>query len=304
MAGRTLAMSRSRGGTLDGRSFSTTFLVPAVFLTLLFTIYPLVRSLALTFEDWNGAAAPKFIGLANLQRLVGDAEARDALIRTLVFAFGTTAGNTIIGTALALAIDRGIPFGGALRFLIFLPVVLPATFISLAWRYALDPTFGWLNNLLGAINPALDHSWLTNRNEALWVAMIIVITQYVGVTMILVLAGLRSIPQDIREAAAIDGATGFAQARHITLPLSRNVLIAVTSISLVANFKTFDTIWALTQGGPGRATDVVSTFIYRTAFGVNRFGYGSAAAFVATFVIVAISLAYTFRFRPDQMSRL
>jgi ABC-type sugar transport system permease subunit len=280
-------------------------LAPAVFLTLVFTIYPLARSAVLTFQEWNGAAAAHWVGLANLQHLFDDPQARDALIRTLIFAVATTAGNTIIGVGLALILDRGIPAGGLLRFLIFLPAILPATFIALAWRYALDPTFGWLNALIGTVNPALAaHSWLTDKTAALWITVIVVVTQYAGVTMVLVLAALKGIPRELHEAAELDGATGWRQTRYVTLPLARNVVIAVVSISLVANFKAFDTVWALTQGGPGRATDLVSTFIYRTSFGVNEFGYASAAAMVATIVIVGISMAYSFRFRQDEMTRV
>ncbi|MEO5314680.1 sugar ABC transporter permease [Pseudarthrobacter sp. CC12] len=292
-----------RRPTGSQRTIFIAFLAPAVVLTVMFTVVPFVQSFPLMFQKWQGFGKASFVGLENLNRLAQDREAAEALWRTLVYTFWTTIGTVGVGTALAVAFHRKIPFSRTLKFLAFLPVILPPTFVALAWKNALDPTFGWVNAILRAINPELSQPWLANADAALPITIVALICQYSGIPMILMLAALNDIPESVNEAATLDGVNAWQRIRHITLPLSRDVLIVVTGLQLVANFKFLDSVYALTKGGPGRASDIVATFVYRNAFDFGNFGYGSAAAMVSTVVIVGLSLAYTFFFRPQKMSR-
>lgn len=279
-------------------------LSPALALTLLFMAWPFVSSFVLTFQQWRGFGVPRDTGLTNLKLLWEDPDFWGALWRTMVW----TAGEVIIcvgvGIALALAFYRKIRFSKTLKFLAFLPVILPPTFYALAWRYALDPTFGWMNSFLGAIDPAWDKAWLSDPNATLWIVIVVGGLQYAGIPMILMLSAFNDIPPELDEAAMLDGATGWKRFWHVTLPLSRGVLIAVVSLVMVGNFKNLDIVYALTEGGPGRSSDIFPTFIYREAFNFSNFGYGSAIGLVSTAIILAISLTYTRFFRPSGITKL
>lgn len=279
------------------------FLSPALILTLLFTIFPLAVSIQLIFQRWPGFGNPRPVGTKNITDLFSDPEALDALVRTLWLTLGAAGGTVIIGTGLAIAFHRKIPLTNTLKFLAFLPVILPPTVFSLAWKNALDPTLGWVNPILRQINPDLALNWLSDPKAALPVVIFVSTIQYVGIPMILMLSAMNDIPESVNEAATLDGVTGWQRIWHITLPLSRDVLVVVIGLQIIGNFKALDTAYALTKGGPGLASDIMATFIYREGFQLSNFGYASTAAFFGTLIIVAISLAYTFMFRPSKMSQ-
>lgn len=293
-------------GVVTGMSpvFFWGWMAPALVVTLLFAVWPFLQSFGLSFQRWQGFGAPTWVGLSNVKHLFSDPDAWGALWRTLVWTGGQVIGTVAIGTALAYAFHRKIPFSNVLKFLAFLPVILPPTFYALAWQYALNPTFGWINKWLATIDPSWSRAWLSDPSATLWIVIAVGVLQYVGIPMILMLSAFNDVPVEVEEAAKLDGVNTFQSFFHVTLPLSRDVLIAVVSLQLIGNFKNFDTVWALTQGGPGRSSDIASTFIYREAFSFSNFGYGSAAGLALTVVILVISLTYTRFFRPAGMSRL
>jgi multiple sugar transport system permease protein len=280
------------------------WLAPALAVTLLFTVWPFLQSFVLSTQRWQGFGIPQQVGLRNIETLIHDPDAWGALGRTMIWTAGEVIGTVGIGTALAYAFHRKIPLTNVLKFFAFLPVILPPTFYALAVQYALNPTFGWINKLLGGINPAWSQPWLSNPNAVLWIVIIVGVLQYVGIPMILMLSAFNDVPPELEEAAKLDGANAWQTFFHVSLPSSRDVLVVVISLQMIGNFKNLDTVYALTQGGPGRASDIAPTFIYRQAFDFSNFGYGSVAGLAATFVILVISLAYTQFFRPRGMSRL
>ncbi|MFE4545464.1 MULTISPECIES: carbohydrate ABC transporter permease [unclassified Arthrobacter] len=279
------------------------FISPALILTLLFTMYPLAVSVQLIFQRWAGFGTPRPIGTKNITDLFSDPQAFDALVRTFWLTLGAAGGTVLIGTALALAFYRKVPLTNTLKFLAFLPVILPPTVFALAWKNALDPTLGWINPILRGINPDLAINWLSDPKAALPVVIFVSTIQYVGIPMILMLSALNDIPESVNEAATLDGVSGLQRIWHVTLPLSRDVLVVVIGLQIIGNFKALDTAYALTKGGPGLASDIMATFIYREGFELSNFGYASTAAFFGTLIIVIISLAYTFVFRPSKMSQ-
>lgn len=302
-----LEVSHRRSRRQERRSFALffwAFMSPALVLTLLFVVYPFAESAQLVFQAWQGFGEATFVGLENLNRMAADPEVQAAFARTIVYTLVTTAGTVGIGLLLGLAFHRRIPFTRTLKFLAFLPVILPPTFVALAWRNALDPTFGWVNQILGFVNPEWSRPWLSDPQAAFLIAMAVLVLQYSGIPMVLILASLNDIPESIIEAATLDGANRWQMLRHILLPMSRDVLVVVVSMELIGHFKFLDSVYALTGGGPGRATEILPTLIYRVAFGRSEFGYGSAIAMASTVFIVAVSMLYTFVFRPRKMSSL
>jgi ABC-type sugar transport system permease subunit len=278
------------------------FLTPAIVLTGVFTVWPAIASIPLMFQRWQGYGKPRWVGFDNFDKLFSDPDALGALFRTFFITIGAAGGTVIIGTALAIAFHRKIPFSNTLKFIVFLPVILPPTMFALAWKNALDPALGWVNPILKSINADLALNWLSDPSVVMWVVTFVATIQYVGIPMILMLSAMNDIPESVNEAATLDGVSPWQRIFHVTLPLCRDVLVVVIGLQLIGNFKQLDTVYALTQGGPGRASDIMSTFIYRESFQLSDFGYASTAAFIGTIIIVAVSVTYTFFFRPNKMS--
>jgi ABC-type sugar transport system permease subunit len=293
---------RTSGRSREHRVMFWAFMIPALLVTLLFTILPLIQGVQLMFVRWPGYGLPRYVGFANFKELFTDPEAAAALGRTFLLTATATAGTVIIGTALAIAFHAKIPFTTALKFLAFFPVILPPAVYALAWKTALDPSLGWVNPVLGAITPTFARNWLSEPVTAMLVVIFVSTIQYVGIPMILMLSALNDIPESVTEAAELDGASTWQRIWDVMLPMTRDVLVVVIGLQIIGNFKTLDTVYALTQGGPGLATDIVPTFIYREGFVLSNFGYASTAAFVGTFIIVVVTLAYTHFFRPQKMS--
>ncbi|MGK9220365.1 MULTISPECIES: carbohydrate ABC transporter permease [unclassified Microbacterium] len=299
---RTSRSKRAATGRRAQRAMFYGFLLPAIAITLIFTVYPLLQSIVLLFQQWQGYGTPRWVGWQNLEKIVTDTDLFLALGRTFWLTAAAAAGTVVIGTALAIAFYRKVPFANALKFLAFLPVILPPAVYALAWKNALDPTLGWVNPVLEAINPAFARNWLSDPSTAMGVVIFVSTIQYVGIPMILMLSALNDIPESVNEAATLDGVNSWQRIWLIILPLSRDVLVVVIGLQIIGNFKTLDTVYALTQGGPGLATDIIPTFVYREGFELSNFGYASTAAFFGTLIIVAATLIYTHFFRPQKMS--
>ncbi|MGJ0203329.1 ABC transporter permease subunit [Leucobacter sp. gxy201] len=278
------------------------FTAPAIVLVVLFTIWPALTSIPLMFQRWPGYGNAQWIGFDNFTRLFTDPDALWALLRTFALTVLAAGGTVILGTAFAIAFHRKIPLSNTLKFIIFLPVILPPTMYALAWKNALDPELGWVNPLLQQINPAWSPHWLSDPNLVLWVVTFIATIQYVGIPMILMVSAMNDIPESINEAATLDGVNAWQRIWKVTLPMTKDVLVVVIGLQIIGNFKQLDTVYALTQGGPSKASDILSTFIYREGFTLGDFGYASVAGFVGTIIIVAASMAYTLFFRPSKIS--
>jgi raffinose/stachyose/melibiose transport system permease protein len=296
------AVRRHRQGPSPRRSVWPLFFVASIGLTGLFLVYPLFESvrLAVTGPVAGGEA---FVGLDQFARLADDRVARGAIINTLVFALGTALGTVAIGTAIAIAIDRKIRLAGVFKFLIFLPVVLPAVFMGLVWANGLDPNFGWVGRIVGQIHPSLNHPWLADPQTALLSVMAMTVLQYAGFAMIIVLGALQDVPADLHEAATLDGASATDRAIYVTLPLVRDVVVIVFLLQFINGAKVFDQVFVMTQGGPGTSSEVMSTFVYRMAFRLQEFHYAAAGAVATSVLIVVLALAYLAVFRSRQVSR-
>src|SRR5690606_9091580 len=207
------------------------------------------------FTDWTGRrAAPNFIGGANFVELFTATEAIAALRNTVVVAFTATVVQTVLGLALALALHSALASRNLLRTLFFAPALLPPVIIGFLWKYILTPA-GPFNDLLRALGlDGFARSWLGDSSLALWSVIAVVIWQHVGLTMVIYLAGLQGIPEELREAAEIDGASWWRRLWHITLPLLMPATTITMSLTLISGLKLFDQVFVMTGGGPGYAT--------------------------------------------------
>jgi len=235
------------------------------------------------FTDFNGISDANWVGLDNFLRIGTDPQTLGAIGNTFFIAIIYFIGVNIIGLSLALALNRGLKTRYLLRVLMFLPVVLSSLAVSYIFKFIFDFE-GPLNKflMLFGVEPKL---WLADTTTAIWTIIIVAVWQNSGLGMVIFLAGLATVPQELEESAAIDGAGVFSRFWHITLPMIQPAIAITTTLSLVTGLRIFDQVVAMTGGGPFGATDTMSTIIYRITFEYSDFGYGTALATVFAIIL-------------------
>ncbi len=274
-------------------SISYMFLAPALALIAVFLIYPAVRTVHLSFYDWNGMSEPEFVGGQNYVEIFGEQRFWDALSHNIAFTLATVATTVVGGMLLAIAIDRKMRGWPAYKFIYYIPVMLSVTVVSVLFVKILDPNTGLLNELLRAIGlDSLAHAWLSDPRYAMASLIFVSTWQYCGFTMILFLAAMAAIPPSVHEAATLDGVSEWRRFFSITLPIIKRPTFVVIMLQIMFAFKTFDIFWVMTRGGPGTTTEVLATYLYRTAFNFTDYGKACAIAVVMLVLITTISLIY------------
>jgi multiple sugar transport system permease protein len=271
------------------------FILPALILLSIFYVFPAIWAVRISFTDLalTGAKALNygFVGLKQYQKLFANPDFYNALGRTLVFTVGTCAGQFTIGMIAALLLSRKRLFGqGFLMAAIVLPLVVPSLIQALLWQNMLaSGDFGTLNRIIGliGIQPV---EWV--RDYPMLSVILVNFWNNSGFAMILFLAGLENIPQEIIESAQIDGATGFQTLLYIKLPLIRYVILLWLLLNTLGCFNTFDLVYALTRGGPGTSTTIMGIFMYNQGFRYFELGAGSATAVVLLAISFTIAVIY------------
>jgi multiple sugar transport system permease protein len=273
------------------------FVAPFLFFYVAFLIYPAIKVTYLSLTDADITGAGAFIGLKNYSKLISDADFWASLWHTLYFILLTVVPNTLVGFFLALLVTRLRRLRLPVLSAFFLPYVLPVSVVTTGALWLLDTNFGIINYLLGSTI-----SWFQDPKWAMPAVALVTIWWTVGFNMLLFIAGLQNISPEIYEASAIDGANSFQQFVNITCPLVWPVTSLVLLLQLIAQFKIFDQVYLLTQGGPYNSTLVVLLYMYRQAFQLNHGGYAAAVA-VALVVIMLIISAIGFRLMQGRRSQ-
>ncbi|MFF3379103.1 carbohydrate ABC transporter permease [Streptomyces sp. NPDC002680] len=269
------------------------FLAPFGVVFLLYTAIPTVAALGFSLTDLRGADlrhpfAVNFTGLENYLRLFQDESFLRDILNTAVFVVVGVPLTMGLGFALALALNSGIRrLRGVFRTVFFAPVVTNVVAVALIWQYAFNAN-GTVNKVLGAVGLA-GPNWLDDQNLAMPVVILLGIWRNFGTAMVLFLAGLQAIPQDVYEAAALDGAGRWRQLRHITLPLLLPTTLMVSVLLTVFYLQVFDEPYLLTNGGPLGSTESMALYTYRQ-FGSGEFGVSSAASFVMLLLVALVSI--------------
>ncbi len=255
------------------------FVLGALVLYLVFSIIPGITGIFYSFTDWSGYTDKiNFIGLDNFKTIFSASENYLLFIKnTFIFTIITIILKTVLGLGLALILTEGVKrFAYFYRMMIYLPVVLPALAVALIFRSILNPATGLLNTLLRGIGLGmLAQKWLVDPHIALYSVIGVDTWQGVGYIMVILIAGLTSIPREYYEAAEVDGAGFWARLFWITLPMMMPAIIIVTVLNLLYALRVFDIVYVLTNGGPGYATDVIYTAIFQ-AFSQGQWGLGTA----------------------------
>lgn len=280
-------MSSPRGHhRLRGASINLMYL-PTLALFAVFILYPVIHGVALATTNWDGYSTTRAsVGLANFRHLFADGTFMVALRNTFVYGFGSTIIQQILGLLLAVLVDTNLRGRNIARAILYLPVlvspVVMGTMYYLVFRYSQ----GAANDAI-ALFGASPVAWLSDSGFAVTVIVIINSLQFMGISMIIYLSGLQSIPQDVKEAAAVDGVVGFKQFLHVTIPLLLPAFASSCVINLIGGLKLYDIIAVLTGGGPGDSTNSVSTLIGKTYFGNQAAGYASAQG-IFLFILIAL----------------
>jgi raffinose/stachyose/melibiose transport system permease protein len=266
------------------------FAVPALVLFAFVVLVPSGRGVYYAFTSWDGLD-PHFsvVGLDNFRQLLRDPQAKQAITHTLLIAVAITIVQNGVGLLLALGVNSRIRSRNVLRVFLFAPAVVTPIVTAYLWRNLLGPS-GAVNSLLGAVGlGSWQQDWLGDPGLALWSIVGVIVWQFCGYSMVIFLAGLQSIPREIHEAAAIDGGGAVRRFWSVTRPLLGPAFTINLMLSIIGGIKLFDQVYALTGGGPGHATDTMSTLIYKDAFTLGEFGYSIALAVVLTIIVAVVS---------------
>ncbi len=271
------------------------FLIPAATVFILYRLIPLGWNFVLSFQFWSPTAPAEFAGLYHYEEMfLFDDVFRDALKNTLIYMLTAPIG-IIMALGLAMLVNSQIRSRGLYRTLIFLSYPLMTVGVGIIWRWLYDEKVGLFNFILrslGLIDEPI--AFLESFSTALASVMAAAIWQILGFFMIILLTGLQNIPEHLYEAASIDGANRWRQFYRITLPLLRPSIFLCLIIGIIASFTSFDLIFVMTNGGPGHATELLITYIYRSAFQLSQFDYAGALTVVMFVFFITIAILANF----------
>ena len=264
------------------------FLAVPLALFLWWVIGPMFYSFYLSLTDWDGLSDPRFIGLANFQRLVRDPIFYTAVGNNVKWLVSFVTLPVVMGLTLAMALNQNLPGARLIKSIFYSPYILSLVVVGLIFGWIYLPVEGLLNSTLRAVGLGwLQQGWLANPALTTWCIIAAAIWRQVGYIMTLYLAGLQGVDPSLVDAARVDGANGWQSFRHVILPLLSPITVIVVVISVIDSLRSFDLVFIMTRGGPANASTVLANFMYIEAFNNYKMGYGAAIA-VVLFLITSV----------------
>ncbi|MBB5846358.1 multiple sugar transport system permease protein [Mobiluncus mulieris] len=289
---RQQAPARRRMSSASGKEQVITayaMLIPALVILGIFVFYPIVAAAYMSLSSWDGFNPEMpFVGLDNYLNLAKNPEFWNSLTVTVIYAAGVSVLSVLTGLVFAILLDAPIRGRGIYRTIYFLPVVTSSVAVSIVWKYMLDDS-GLVNNWLGHLG-ITGPDWLQNRWIALAALTLLTVWKNLGFNIVLYLTALQGLPRSVFEAAEIDGANKLQQIRFMTVPLLRPMTFFVVVQALINSFQAFDLVYVFTEGGPRGGTDVLGMMMYRQAFRLGNFGYGTAISLVTLVLVLVVTL--------------
>jgi multiple sugar transport system permease protein len=273
------------------------FILPSLIGLVTFFMVPAVRGLLISFTDWDLLRPAKVVGISNYQKIFADPQFWQSLQVTLYYVLLNIPLQTAMAVGLAVLMDR-LTSSLFVRGVLLLPWLIPNVVVALLWLWLLDPSLGLINQILGWFGIARQ-PYLGSVEQAMPAVAAINIWRHVGYTALLIFAGLQTVPKDVYEAGAIDGASESRMFWAITLPLLRPVIVFVLVTTVIGSFQIFDTIAITTEGGPVNATRVIYWYIYEFAFDRFKMGYATAVSVVLFLILITITIIQLRFFRAD-----
>ncbi|PKL14616.1 MAG: sugar ABC transporter permease [Spirochaetae bacterium HGW-Spirochaetae-8] len=269
------------------------FLLPGFIFIFLFMIFPVFRSLYLSFSEYNFAFDPQpvFVGLDNYRNVFSDRYFLASFKNTVVFSLLFFPSIMLLALTIALLLNRELRGTGFFRTSVFLPVVVPISLSGIVFQWILNDNFGLMNFVLREVLPLgfLTQDWLADPNWAMLSIVGVSLWKFLGIEVILFLAGLQAIPKDLYEAAKVDGANSWQSLVHITLPNLKETYIITGIWAIIVSVKVFELPFIMTQGGPGTSTLVLYQYMWNTAFIFYDMGYASAIGFIMGIIILLLA---------------
>lgn len=268
-------------------------LLPGLFVFAVFTLYPIAKLFFMSFFEWNFGSMleQNFIGLNNYIDVLTDKYFHISFVNSLIYTLVTVPCQMAIGLLVAMLINRITKFKVGYRVLYYLPVITSWVVASLVFKYVFN-TEGLLNYFLMNVVHITDHNvhWLDTRAGGLTVSMLLGIWKGIGWNMVVFLAALQTVPEDLYESASIDGAGTIKKFLHVTLPCIKGTILFALVMLTIGGFNVYTSIKMITGGGPGHKTDVILTWMYHKAFSTGEFGYSAALSFITTIVLAILAV--------------
>lgn len=274
---------------------ASVFLIPAIAVLLLTSVFPLLYSLYLSVFQWNMLmpfAEPRFVGLTNFVNAFRNADFLGSLRLSFTYVFIAVTIEFLLGMGIALLVTARIKGLAVYRVAMLVPLMMTPVVAGVLWRFLLNPRYGVINYFASLLGGSATTTWLATPTLAFASIVMVEVWQQTPVVVFILAAGISSLPQMVFESADIDGASGLQQFRYITLPLLAPVIAVVLLIRVMDCFKLFDVIYTLTYGGPGKSTEVVSLYIYKE--GLKYFQIGRATSMSWIFLVIVLFISFFF----------
>ena len=284
-----VSVQASNGASSPLRPGYWPFILPALILVAAVIVFPWLFTVGMSANAWQVGSAPRFVGLENYIRLAGDIRFWESMWHTLTYTVLSVVAPLILGTLAALVFDSKMPLRGVLRGIFVMPMMATPVAVALVWTMMFHPQLGVLNYLLSLVGIP-PQAWIFEQGTVIPSLVLVETWQWTPLIMLIVLGGLASMPREPFEGAEIDGANAWQKFRYITLPMILPFMMIAVIIRSIDALKSFDIIYAMTQGGPGTASETINLYLYNVAFSYYDIGYGSAIAVVFFIIIIVMSL--------------
>ncbi len=281
------------------------FLAPATVIYVIFAVWPFFDSLILSFHEWNGFSARTFVGLDNYIAAFKDRTFLLAIKNSVYLGVISSIISVIVGVLMAwLLLYVSRRWGAFFRTILFSPSMIPAVITGLIFAFVYEPEIGVLNNLLSAIGlESLEHAWLTDQSTALNCILFVSAWKQVGLTMVLCFAGMQGVDASLIESARLDGAGDWKIFKDILLPLTMPFVQLSAIFAMMSGLKIYDTVVALTGGGPAKSTTVMPLWILQNSFSFNKYGYGAAMSMIFVLIVLLGMIAVKAVVKGDTYER-
>lgn len=274
------------------------FILPAILALFLVGIFPFFYAIYISVHSMNllNSTSDHMVGLQNFARLAQDSRAWHSLLVTAIYTVCSVVVETILGLAISVLLNRSFPGRTTVRALLLIPIVMTPVVVGLLWRIFYDPNAGIINYMLGLVGLGSHHDWLGNISTALGALIVTDVWQWTPFMILIITAGMDALPIEPFEAASIDGASRWQAFQYITLPLLRSTILVAVILRTIDSLKTFDTIYVMTEGGPGLATETANLYAYLQGFTYFNVSYATAFAFVFTVILSITCTIFVRRF--------
>ena len=288
--------------------FAIALLIPAIITAVSFILVPVVDSIYRSFFDYKvrniiSGQPGVWNNFANYTKLFSNGKLIPSMTNTLTFVFGVVIAQFVLGMALALILNSNVKFSRFIRSIMMVPWVVPTLISGLVWLWMFQPQYGLVKYFVGVLTKGriTDFAILNNPATAMFGVSVAALWKQIPLATLLLLAGLANVPEDMQEAAKIDGANGVQRFFRIVLPYMKSVIKVTVSMSIIENFKQFPLFWTMTGGGPNNSTTTMAILSYREAFVSNNFGSGAAVTTVWMLMMIVVVYIYNRIFKSEDM---